>query len=811
MKKKLLSVLICIMMCISLVPMSALADGGQTIEVQTPDAFIAALNQQNPVAAINITQSFTVSADCTVSFDAEHLSNYCDAVVTIADGVTVTVENGGVIGCAWFTYQGDWSNPPLPNGKLINNGTVIVKNGGIIGGDFNRNNGTVIVENGGEAVCCNDNYGTITVQSGGCYQTTQGSNSNNHGQIDIQPGARMQSRFGCTIVNCSDGTMKIDGTFLCGCIRFEDQEGLWFKNDGSVSGSGDIVIYQANPEDGLANMDAMIEIAMGEIGQESRFTNWDDISIFKKVSAGTYDELVAILIGNRTVAGEAVEGAMDVIVDVTDNITIPENTSIMTMGQIKIPTDVSVTVQNGATLEAGIENSGTISVESSGKLFTTMGTNIINNGVITVKEGAEPKSQKGRSVVNNQGATLTVDGDFYCGCLHFENTEGAWFENTGTVNGNGKIFLYQVDSEPIVDMMALIESVRVSIGQPADNKPVVCSASHIYQENWKNNSKQHWHECSGCGSKKDIANHTYDNDCDKTCNVCGYTRTVTHKYVDKITPATLTKNGKIVPTCSRCKATKTATVIYYPKTVKLSATTYTYNGKVKTPTVTVKDSKGKTVSASNYTVTYSGNKDVGTAKVTVKFKGNYSGTKTLSFTITPKQVTGLKVSGEKTTSLKLTWSKVTGAKYYKVEQSTDGKTWKAVKTTSSTSLTVSKLTAGKKYQFRVTALDSTKKIAGKASSVLKTGTLTSAPSLTLKSTKSKTATASWKKVTGASKYVVYKSTNGNKWTKVTTTTKTSYNLTKLTGGKKIYVRVTALNAYSKTSAYSSTKNVTVKK
>ena len=67
------------------------------------------------------------------------------------------------------------------------------------------------------------------------------------------------------------------------------------------------------------------------------------------------------------------------------------------------------------------------------------------------------------------------------------------------------------------------------------------------------------------------------------------------------------------------------------------------------------------------------------------------------------------------------------------------------------------------------------------------------------------------KVTGASKYAVYKSTNGKKWTKVTTTTKTSYTLKKLTGGKKIYVRVTALNAYSKASAYSSTKNVTVKK
>ena len=301
-----------------------------------------------------------------------------------------------------------------------------------------------------------------------------------------------------------------------------------------------------------------------------------------------------------------------------------------------------------------------------------------------------------------------------------------------------------------------------------------------------------------------------------TCSLCkdSYTEDIDalgHSYKTTTDKATLTKNGKTETKCTVCDKVSKATTIYYPKTFTLSATSFTYTGKEIKPTVTVKDSNGKVVSSSNYTVSYSGNVNAGTGKVTITFKGNYSGTKTVNFTITPKQVTGLKVSDEKTTSLKLTWSKTAGAKYYKVEQSTDGKKWKTVTTTDKTSYTVKSLKAGTKYQFRVTALDSTKKIAGKASSVLKTGTLTSAPSLTLKSTKSKTATVSWKKVTGASKYVVYKSTNGKKWTKVTTTTKTSYNLTKLTGGKKIYVKVTALNAYSKASAYSSTKNVTVKK
>ena len=339
---------------------------------------------------------------------------------------------------------------------------------------------------------------------------------------------------------------------------------------------------------------------------------------------------------------------------------------------------------------------------------------------------------------------------------------------------------------------------------------------HSYGEEFEADETNHWKECSVCGYRKESTPHsggTATCTSKAVCSVCktGYGAPLGHTNKTTTVKATLTKSGKIETTCSVCGDVSETTTIYSPKTFTLSATSFTYTGKEIKPTVTVKDSNGKVVSSSNYTVSYSGNVNAGTGKVTIKFKGNYSGTKTVNFTITPKLVTGLKVSDEKTTSLKLSWSKTAGAKYYKVEQSTDGKKWKTVTTTDKTSYTVKSLKAGTKYQFRVTALDSTKKIAGKASSVLKTGTLTSAPTLTLKSTKSKTATASWKKVTGASKYVVYKSTNGKKWTKVTTTTKTSYNLTKLTGGKKIYVKVTALNAYGEASSYSSTKNVTVKK
>ena len=90
---------------------------------------------------------------------------------------------------------------------------------------------------------------------------------------------------------------------------------------------------------------------------------------------------------------------------------------------------------------------------------------------------------------------------------------------------------------------------------------------------------------------------------------------------------TKTLTFKINPiSAKKCKAT-------------LSTTQYTYNGKKRTPEVTVKNAAGTTLKkGTHYTVSYpKGRKAVGTYKVTVKFIGNYSGTKTLTFKIKSKK------------------------------------------------------------------------------------------------------------------------------------------------------------------------------
>ena len=84
------------------------------------------------------------------------------------------------------------------------------------------------------------------------------------------------------------------------------------------------------------------------------------------------------------------------------------------------------------------------------------------------------------------------------------------------------------------------------------------------------------------------------------------------------------------------------------------------------------------------------------------------------------------------------------------------------------------------------------------------------PTVTL-STTSKKITVKWDAVEGATKYEVYRSTDNSTWTKVTTTTGTSYANSGLTAGTKYYYKVRALcDNSAATSAYSSVKNITCK-
>ena len=210
-----------------------------------------------------------------------------------------------------------------------------------------------------------------------------------------------------------------------------------------------------------------------------------------------------------------------------------------------------------------------------------------------------------------------------------------------------------------------------------------------------------------------------------TCTQCGDSYTVVnikpkgHSYKSQLTKATTAKDGQIYKKCSVCGAVTGKTVIAKASNIKLSKTAYTYNGKVQKPSVTVKNSKGKALkNGTDYTVSYpKGMKNVGKYTVKVTLKGNYSGSKSMTYNINPKGTGVSKVTAAKK-GFKVTWKKqTTQTTGYQVQYSTSSK-FKSAKTVTisknkTTSKSVSKLSAKKKYYVRVRTYK-TVKIGGKS-------------------------------------------------------------------------------------------------
>ncbi|MBE6787333.1 MAG: leucine-rich repeat domain-containing protein [Ruminococcaceae bacterium] len=221
------------------------------------------------------------------------------------------------------------------------------------------------------------------------------------------------------------------------------------------------------------------------------------------------------------------------------------------------------------------------------------------------------------------------------------------------------------------------------------------ATGHSYFSNYNCNQEQHWYMCAICFDKKDIADHEYDNACDKNCNICGYTRQVPdHKYTAKVekaatcaaagimkhtcscgnsytnaiaktnnhnyTPfnikATYTSAGSSGNECTVCGLKANVKVIpkLVPKKTKISKLT------AKKKSLVVKVKKEKTVTG--YQIQYSLKKNFKGAK-TVTIKKNSTITKTIK-----------KLKSKKTYYLRVrTYKTYKGKKYYSAWSKTSKK------------------------------------------------------------------------------------------------------------------------------------------
>ena len=179
--------------------------------------------------------------------------------------------------------------------------------------------------------------------------------------------------------------------------------------------------------------------------------------------------------------------------------------------------------------------------------------------------------------------------------------------------------------------------------------------------------------------------------------------TVAYKNNTKVGTATVTITGKGSYTGTISKTFKINTASIAKATVS-GLSNKTYTGKAITQNPTVKLGSKTLKKGTDYTVTFKNNKAVGKATVTIKGKGNYTGSISKTFKINPKKTTLKTATSPKTKQLKVTYSKVSGVTGYQTVYSTSSKFTKATTKTASsksTSKTISGLTKGKTYYVKV--------------------------------------------------------------------------------------------------------------
>ena len=282
--------------------------------------------------------------------------------------------------------------------------------------------------------------------------------------------------------------------------------------------------------------------------------------------------------------------------------------------------------------------------------------------------------------------------------------------------------------------------------------------------------------------------------------------TISYKNNTNVGTASVTVTGKGNYTGTISKSFTIAATNLSTADVKLSAASFTYNGKAITPSVTVTCNGKVLTNGTDYSVAYTNNINAGTARVTITGTGAYSGVKTVTFRIKRAKATLTPTAA----ALTLTQSSRKTAVIKR--KKTDGKI--SLKSSNSKIVKISgtsiiPLSPGK-ATVTITAAQGKNYNAVSARISISVRPLP-VSSLSLKSSAKGQATVSWKQVKSITSYQIQYSTASSMKSARTITVKgasKSAVLKKLTRGKKYYVRIRTVKTVSKKNYYSTWSKTT---
>lgn len=254
--------------------------------------------------------------------------------------------------------------------------------------------------------------------------------------------------------------------------------------------------------------------------------------------------------------------------------------------------------------------------------------------------------------------------------------------------------------------------------------------------------------------------------------------------------------------------------------IRLSSTTLGYNGKTRTPSISVYAPNGKKLvsrkiyNSGDFSATVANNTEIGTATLTfeplwyyvniTEERGTIIGTKVVEYKILPSPATNLVINQETESQAELSWtaSKSAGFDYvieYDIYQKEESADWVKIGTTTDTTFTAQNLKPDFEYEFRILATaegkdgnryDSWKYAEGKTMAIVHLETPVVSVGNVAKTGKIK---LTWKEVEHADAYVVYRATaEEGPYKKMKTTTETSYTNTTAKSANLYYYQVQAV-------------------
>ncbi|MCD7882662.1 MAG: leucine-rich repeat protein [Lachnospiraceae bacterium] len=235
--------------------------------------------------------------------------------------------------------------------------------------------------------------------------------------------------------------------------------------------------------------------------------------------------------------------------------------------------------------------------------------------------------------------------------------------------------------------------------------------------------------------------------------------------------------------------------------ISLSASSYTYNGSARKPAVTVKNGSAVLTKGTDYTVSYSNNTNAGTATVKVTGIGNYTSSKTVSFTIK---------KASQTLTASAASSSIVAGKTTAITASGQGTiSYKSGNTSIATVSSSGKVTGKKPGTVKITVTAAGNSNYNSASKTVTVKVTLASGKISSLTNTSNGIKVKWSKITGATGYIVYRKTTSGSWkrvTKITKATTTSYTDTsvKSNNGTKYSYKVVAYYGSTKGSGTAKT-------